>query len=82
MERELVFVGLSGMHDPPRPEAREAVAKCRSAGIQVVMITGDNQHTATAIARDLGIASGTDGGAVTGNDLDKMTDDELKQRAS
>ena len=48
----LVFVGLSGMHVPPREEAKEGVAKCRAAGIRVVMITGDHPHTATAIARE------------------------------
>ncbi len=80
VERDLVFVGLSGMHDPPRQEAKQAVAKCRAAGIRVVMITGDHPHTATAIARELGIASDDDL-AIAGVELDKMTDDELRQRA-
>jgi len=81
VERDLVFVGLTGMHDPPRHEAGEAVAKCREAGIRVVMITGDHPHTATAIAREIGIAS-KDDAAVTGVELDKLTGDELRQRAS
>ncbi len=81
VERDLVFVGLSGMHDPPRQEAKEAVAKCRAAGIRVVMITGDHPHTATAIAREIGIASAEDI-AIAGIELDKMNDDELKERAS
>ncbi len=80
VERDLVFVGLSGMHDPPRQEAKEAVAKCRAAGIRVVMITGDHPHTATAIARELGIASNDDT-AVSGVELDKLSDDELRARA-
>ena len=81
VEHDLVFVGLSGMHDPPRQEAKDAVAKCREAGIRVVMITGDHPHTATAIAREIGIAS-VDDAAVSGIELDKMSDDELKQRVS
>jgi Ca2+-transporting ATPase len=80
VERDLVFVGLAGMYDPPRPEAKDAVAKCRAAGIRVVMITGDHPHTATAIARELGIASGDDA-AIAGAELDKLSDDELRQRA-
>ncbi len=80
VERDLVFVGLSGMHDPPRQEAKEAVAKCRGAGIRVVMITGDHPHTATAIAREIGIAADGDL-AIAGVDLDKMSDDDLRQRA-
>ena len=79
VEHDLVFVGLSGMHDPPRQEAKEAVAKCRAAGIRVVMITGDHPRTAAAIARELGIAA--DIVAVTGAELDGMTDEELRRRA-
>jgi Ca2+-transporting ATPase len=68
------------MQDPPRPEAKEAVAKCHAAGIRVVMITGDHPHTAMAIARELGIAA--DGNlALTGVELDKLSDDELRQRS-
>ena len=67
------------MIDPPRPEAREAVALCRRAGIKPVMITGDHIVTASAIARDIGILE--DGGeAVTGAELDAMSDDELERR--
>ena len=80
VEQKLVFVGLSGMYDPPRQEAKEAVAKCRAAGIRVVMITGDHPHTAMAIARELGIASGDDA-ALAGPELDKLSDDALRQRA-
>jgi Ca2+-transporting ATPase len=68
------------MYDPPRPEAKEAVAKCRAAGIRVVMITGDHPHTAMAIARELGIAAEGDQ-ALTGVELDKLSDDELRRRA-
>ncbi len=78
VERDLVFVGLTGMHDPPRPEGKEAIAKCVAAGIRVVMITGDHPQTAAAIATELGIASGP---AVSGADLDKIDDEELKRRA-
>ena len=79
VERDLVFVGLTGMYDPPRPEAQDAIGKCRSAGIRVVMITGDHPHTAAAIARQLGIASADS--AVSGADLDQMPDEELHRRA-
>src|SRR5206468_9775138 len=60
VERDLVFVGLAGMYDPPRAEARDAVAKCHAAGVRVVMITGDHPHTAMAIARELGIVVAKD----------------------
>ena len=79
IEAELVFVGLAGMIDPPRPEAREAVALCKTAGITPVMITGDHALTAGVIARQLGIAE--DGDAVlTGAQLAALSDDELQQQ--
>jgi Ca2+-transporting ATPase len=81
VEHDLVFVGLSGMYDPPRQEAKDAGRKCRAAGIRVVMITGDHPHTATAIAREIGIASADDT-AIAGVELDKMSDDELHKRVS
>ena len=80
VERDLVFVGLTGMYDPPRSEAKAAIAKCRAAGIRVVMITGDHPRTAVALGRELGIANGP--AAVTGPELEGMTDEELRRRAS
>ncbi|HEY77490.1 MAG TPA: HAD-IC family P-type ATPase [Dehalococcoidia bacterium] len=74
---ELVFLGLQGMLDPPREEAVEAVAKCKSAGIRVVMATGDHAQTAEAIARQLGI--GKNGRVITGEELSRMTDRDLFQ---
>lgn len=68
LESELIFIGLIGMIDPPRQEAKEAVARCRAAGIRPVMITGDHPLTALYIARQLGIADDT-AKAVTGQDL-------------
>lgn len=81
VERDLVFVGLTGMYDPPRTEAKEAIAKCHSAGIRVVMITGDHPHTAAAIARELGITT-ADAVALSGAELDQLSDDELHQRVT
>ncbi len=75
---ELEVVGLVGLLDPPRTEARDAIALCRKAGITVKMITGDHVVTAGAIAADLGI----EGEALTGADLDAMDDDELARRLS
>lgn len=76
LENGLTFMGLVGMIDPPRPEAKEAVAICRRAGIRPVMITGDHVATASAIARELGILAEGDR-AITGAELDAMTDAEL-----
>ena len=76
LEYGLTFLGLVGMIDPPRPEAKEAVAVCRKAGIKPVMITGDHVITASAIARELGILLDGDR-AITGAELDAMSDEEL-----
>lgn len=76
LENELVFVGMMGMIDPPRPEVKVAVEKCRHAGIKPVMITGDHKVTAVAIAKELGIMEDEDI-ALTGVDVEKMSDDEL-----
>ncbi len=79
LESGLTFMGLVGMIDPPRPEAKEAVAICRRAGIKPVMITGDHVVTASAIARELGILLDGDR-AITGAELDAMTDRELDEQ--
>jgi Ca2+-transporting ATPase len=72
----LAFIGLAGIIDPPRPEAREAIRLCRRAGIRVKMITGDHRLTAAAIARDLGL----DGEVVEGRELDGLSTAELDAR--
>ena len=76
LENGLTFMGLVGMIDPPRPEAKAAVETCRKAGIKPVMITGDHVVTASAIAKELGILLDGDR-AITGPELDAMTDSEL-----
>ena len=76
IENELIFIGLTGMIDPVRPEVKDAVDKCRDAGIRAVMITGDHIDTAIAIARDLGLLTEPDQ-AIMGSRLDDLTDDEL-----
>ncbi len=81
LENGLTLMGLVGMIDPPRPEAKEAVAVCRKAGIRPVMITGDHVVTASAIARELGILSEGDA-AVTGAQLDAMDDAALDDQVS
>ncbi len=74
-ENDLIFIGMQAMIDPPRPEAKDAISRCCTAGIKVVMITGDHQNTAEAIARELGI----EGRSVTGAELEKMGDDEFEK---
>lgn len=74
-EDNLIFAGLIGMTDPPRPEAAKAVETCKKAGITPVMITGDHSVTACAVAEKLGIYCG--GGAVTGSEIEQMSDEEL-----
>ncbi|MHA3772424.1 cation-translocating P-type ATPase [Verrucomicrobiota bacterium sgz303538] len=79
-DSNLIFVGLAGMYDPPRPEAKEAVSKCRSAGIRVVMITGDHPRTALAIARELGIAQPEDE-ALSGVEIERLSQEALQEHA-
>ena len=80
IESGLIFLGLIGIMDPPRPEVKDAIEICQKAGIKVKMITGDQQFTATAIGKELGI---TDGGiaAVNGGDIAKFSDAEMDEAA-
>ena len=76
LERELCFIGLTGMIDPVRPEVKAAIDECRRAGIRPIMITGDHKDTAVAIARELGIIDDASQ-AIEGRELNKLSDDEL-----
>ena len=78
LEKDLTFVGMYGMIDPPREEAKVAVEKCKTAGIKTVMITGDHKITATAIAKQLGILE-NESEAITGTELDRISDEDLKK---
>lgn len=78
LENDLIFVGLTAMIDPPRPEAKRAIEECHRAGIRVMMITGDHLLTATAIATELGIMKPGDL-AFSGEDTSKMTDEEFEE---
>ena len=78
IESDITFIGMVGMIDPPREEAKKAVEKCKTAGIKTVMITGDHKITATAIAKKLGILENEEE-AITGLDLERMTDEELEK---
>ena len=81
LETDLIFAGLLGMIDPPRPEAAEAVMKCKMAGIRPVMITGDHKLTAVAIAKELDIY-GEDDTVLTGEELDSMDEESLEKAAA
>jgi len=74
---DLIFLGLSGMIDPPKPEVKAAIEKCKAAGVRVVMITGDHKLTAQAIARQIGLNDN----AITGDELDNLSDEKLKIKA-
>ena len=79
-ERYLVFVGLVGMIDPPRPEVKAALKKAREAGIKVIMVTGDHKDTAVAIAKEIGLIDDPENVTVlTGSDLDKMDEEEFAE---
>jgi sodium/potassium-transporting ATPase subunit alpha len=77
-ESDLVFVGLMGLHDPPRPEVPDAISKCREAGIKIIMITGDASRTAVAIGKQIGLVIGNPA-IVEGPEIDAMTDGSLKE---
>jgi len=79
IERGLTFIGLVAILDPPRPEVRGAIGRCRSAGMNVVMITGDQRETGRAVASELGILDGG-GGILTGADLEALPDDRFREK--
>ena len=81
LEEDLVFIGLTGMIDPARPEVKDAIAECRSAGITPIMITGDHKDTAVAIAIQLGIIE-NDSAAITGAQLDEISDEDFAERVT
>lgn len=78
LEEDLIFIGLAGMIDPVRPEVKDAIEQCKSAGIRPIMITGDHKDTAVAIAKELQILE-SDESAITGAVLDKMSDEEYER---
>lgn len=80
LEKDLIFTGLTGLMDPPRQEANDAVATCKKAGIKVVMITGDHKETASAIAKKIGIL--TNGKVLNGKELDALSEDEFSDIVS
>ena len=85
-EKDLIFVGLLGIKDPPRAEAVEAISDCQKAGINVVMITGDHKDTATAIAKEIGILQGYDSNnhhkeVLTGQELEDLSEEEYEKIA-
>lgn len=78
VENNLIFIGVAGSMDPPRPEVKEAVMKCKLAGIKPVMITGDHKNTALAIAKSINICNSDDQG-LSGEELEKISDDDLEE---
>lgn len=83
VEQSLIFIGLSGMIDSPRPEVKAAIQEAKEAGIRPLMITGDHKTTARAIAERLGIIEpGDEAGAITGQELNELSDQELKDQVA
>ncbi|MCG3221746.1 MAG: cation-translocating P-type ATPase, partial [Candidatus Heimdallarchaeota archaeon] len=80
IEDNLIFVGLTGMIDPARPEVKDAIDECRQAGITTVMITGDQEATAIAVAEEIGIIESKEDLIVNGNDFALMSDEELEEK--
>ena len=80
LENHLVFLGLIGMLDPARPDSREAVDRCRRAGIRTILVTAETRDTAQAVAKDVGILTEDGGEVLTGQDLDGMPDEVLEER--
>jgi len=78
LEEDLVFVGLAGLEDPPRPEVPEALRKCGDAGIKVIMVTGDHPRTAAAIAREIGLVKSDHATIITGEQLRRFSDTQLQ----
>ncbi|PIQ93361.1 MAG: ATPase [Nitrospirae bacterium CG_4_10_14_0_8_um_filter_41_23] len=79
VENNMVFAGLIGLEDPPRPEVPEAIQKCNEAGIKIIMITGDGSRTAVAIAREIGLIKGNPA-LIEGHEFDQMSDEELRKK--
>lgn len=77
LEEDMIFLGLVGLEDPPRPEVSGAIRKCHEAGIKVIMVTGDHPHTAVAIAREIGLVRSRDPPAVSGDQLRRLSGSEL-----
>lgn len=78
LEQQLTFIGLAGLQDPPRKEVKQAIRECSNAGIRTVMITGDHQHTAAAIAKEIGLLE-EQGRIMEGRELDTLSEDELAE---
>lgn len=81
IEKNMIFVGLIGLEDPPRPEVPQAISKCHEAGIKVIMITGDGGRTALAIAREIGLVRGNPV-VIEGHEFEKMSDGDLREKFS
>lgn len=81
LEKDLTFIGMTGMIDPVRPEVKDAIVECRSAGITPIMITGDHKETAVAIAKELDILQ-DESHAITGAELEKISDEDFKEKVT